>query len=63
MSRLTNFYSFLTVAIASVSPFLGPTLIKHGFPQGTPLLVLGFVCGTLLGYLVPKQVGAIQNRV
>lgn len=62
MSRLINLYSFLIVAIAAVSPFLGPTLIKHGFPQWPVLLVLGFVCGTLLRYLVSKQVDAVQNR-
>ena len=59
--RLTNFYSFLIAAIGTLSPFLGPTLIKHGIPQGPALLVLGFVCGTLL-YFVSKQVGALQNR-
>jgi hypothetical protein len=65
MSRLIRFSSFLIVAIAAVSPFFGPTLIKHGVPQETVLLaqlVLGFPCGTLLGYLVSKQVVAVQNQ-
>ncbi|GAB7322625.1 hypothetical protein MBLNU13_g03534t1 [Cladosporium sp. NU13] len=34
--------------IAAASPFLGPTLIKHGIPQGRVLLVLGFVCDPTL---------------
>jgi len=61
MSRLIRFYSFLVVAIAVVSPFLGPTLIKHDFPQSV-LLVVGFGCGYLLGYLGVKQAGNAQKR-
>ena len=59
MSRLIRFYSFLLVAIVATSPFLEPTLIKHGFPEEIVVLVhlaLGFVCGVLLWYLVSKQV-------
>lgn len=61
MSRLIHFYSFLLVAIVVVSPFLGPTLIKHGFPQSV-LLVVGLGCGYLLGYLVSKQTGNVRKR-
>jgi hypothetical protein len=58
MSRLIRFYSSLIVAIVAMSPFLGPTLIKHGFPQEIVLLVhlvLGSVCGLLIWYLVSKH--------
>lgn len=61
MSHSIRFFSFLVVAIAVVSPFLGPTLIKHGFPQSV-LLVVGLGCGYLLGYLVSKQAGNVQER-
>lgn len=62
MSRLIRFYSFLLVGIVAVSPFLGPTLTKHGISQSV-LLVPGLVCGILLGYLVPWKDGSAQNRV
>jgi hypothetical protein len=61
MSRLIRFYSFLLVGIVAVTPFLGPTLIKHGIPLSV-LVVVGLGCGYLLGYLVSKQADSDEVR-
>jgi hypothetical protein len=59
VSSASTFY--LVLAIAAGTPFLGPTLIKHGIPQSV-LMVVGFGSGYLLGYLVCKQADSDQNR-
>jgi hypothetical protein len=61
MSRLIRFYSFLLFTIVVSTPFLGPTLIKHGIPQSV-LMLVGIGCGYLLWYLVSKQDESDENR-